>query len=205
MRRVLGFSSRAPVRHGVQPGGHVARHSSTVSGLPWSYTPSRGCGTSTGIDPSPIQRKLTSRLGSVGQRCLPSQEKEVAKGACWSVTATIAWPSPPQPPGSTPPPIQVAPRGKQGAHTVGVGLSIIPSTGGLLWIEVEDSMRRSGRDDSTGKQVRIEDKARWRERDVAHVPERDRSRARPCFSRLLRHAQYSGSILSQTPHGKRQK
>ncbi|GFN88410.1 hypothetical protein PoB_001491600 [Plakobranchus ocellatus] len=84
---------------------------------------------------------------------------------------------------------RVAPHGKQGAHTVGVGLSIIPSTGGLRWIEVEDSVR-SGWDDSAGKEVRIEDKARWRERDVAHVPERGSSWATPCFSRLLRHAQY---------------
>ncbi|GFO46806.1 hypothetical protein PoB_007331100 [Plakobranchus ocellatus] len=45
---------------------------------------------------------------------------------------------------STPPPIRVAPNGKQGAHTVWVALSIIPSTGGLWWIEIEDSMRRSG-------------------------------------------------------------
>ncbi|GFN97165.1 hypothetical protein PoB_002367100 [Plakobranchus ocellatus] len=65
MRRVLGFSYEA------QPGGHIARHSSAVSGLPWSYTPSRGCGTSTGIDPSPIRREMTSRLGSVGPRCPP--------------------------------------------------------------------------------------------------------------------------------------
>ncbi|GFO19366.1 hypothetical protein PoB_004587100 [Plakobranchus ocellatus] len=58
----------SPPTRRAQPGGHVARHSSAVSGLPWSYTPSRGCGTSAGIDPSPIQRKMTSRLGSVGQR-----------------------------------------------------------------------------------------------------------------------------------------
>ncbi|GFO07072.1 LOW QUALITY PROTEIN: hypothetical protein PoB_003357700 [Plakobranchus ocellatus] len=115
----------------------------------------------------------------------------MARGACWSVTATIAGPSPPQPPGSTPPPIRVAPHSKQDAYTVGVGLSIIPSTGGR-WIEVEDSMRRSGRDDSKGKAVRIEDKARWRERDVTV---RGSLWATPCFSCLLRHAQYDGSIL----------
>ncbi|GFO05426.1 hypothetical protein PoB_003193100 [Plakobranchus ocellatus] len=28
-----------------------------------------GCGTANGIEANPIQRKLTSRLGSVGQRC----------------------------------------------------------------------------------------------------------------------------------------
>ncbi|GFO31440.1 hypothetical protein PoB_005794500 [Plakobranchus ocellatus] len=112
----------------------------------------------------------------------------MAKEACWLVTATIAGPSPPQPPGSTPPPIRVAPHGKQGAHTVGVGLSIILSTGGLRWNEVEDSMRRSGRDDSAAKEVGIEDKARWRESDVAHVPERGSSWVTPCFSRFLRHA-----------------
>ncbi|GFO46817.1 hypothetical protein PoB_007332200 [Plakobranchus ocellatus] len=52
-------------RHRAQPRGHLVQHSSTVSKLPWSYTPSRGCGASSGIDPSPIQRKMTSRLGSV--------------------------------------------------------------------------------------------------------------------------------------------
>ncbi|GFO29611.1 hypothetical protein PoB_005611600 [Plakobranchus ocellatus] len=45
--------------------GDTLRGTPALSGLPWSYTPSRGCGTSTGIDPSPIQRKMTSRLGSV--------------------------------------------------------------------------------------------------------------------------------------------
>ncbi|GFN86904.1 hypothetical protein PoB_001341000 [Plakobranchus ocellatus] len=29
------------------------------------------CGASTGIDPSPVQRKLNSRLGSMGQHCHP--------------------------------------------------------------------------------------------------------------------------------------
>ncbi|GFN92592.1 hypothetical protein PoB_001909800 [Plakobranchus ocellatus] len=33
--------------------------------------------------------------------------------------------------------------------------------------EVEDSRRRSGRGDSAGKEVGIEDKARWRKRSVA--------------------------------------
>ncbi|GFO13722.1 hypothetical protein PoB_004022700 [Plakobranchus ocellatus] len=69
--------------------------------------------------------------------------------------------------------------GRTSRQTVGVGLSIIPNTGGLRWIELEDSMRRSGRDYSAGKEVRIEDKARWRERDVAHVPERGSSWATP--------------------------
>ncbi|GFN90353.1 hypothetical protein PoB_001685900 [Plakobranchus ocellatus] len=69
-----------------------------------------------------------------------------------------------------PSPIRFSPHGKQDAHIAGVGFSIIPSTEGLRWIEVEDSMRRSGLEDSAGKEVRIEDKARWRERDVAHVP-----------------------------------
>ncbi|GFN92449.1 hypothetical protein PoB_001895500 [Plakobranchus ocellatus] len=82
-----------------------------------------------------------------------------------------------------------------------MGLSIIPSTGGLRWIQVVDSTRRSRREDSAGKEVGIEDKARWRESDVAHGPERGNSWATPCFNRLLRHAQYGGSILFQTPHG----
>ncbi|GFO31439.1 hypothetical protein PoB_005794400 [Plakobranchus ocellatus] len=64
-------------------------------------------------------------------------------------------------------------------------------------------MRRSGRGDSAAKEVGIEDKARWRESDVAHVPERGSSWATPCFSRFLRHAQYGESILSQTPRGLR--
>ncbi|GFO19528.1 hypothetical protein PoB_004603300 [Plakobranchus ocellatus] len=66
-----------PAHHRSQIRGHIARISSAVPGLPWSYTPSRGCGTSIGVDPCPIQRKLTSGLGSVGQ------EKEMAKEACW--------------------------------------------------------------------------------------------------------------------------
>ncbi|GFO32067.1 hypothetical protein PoB_005857200 [Plakobranchus ocellatus] len=41
----------------------------------------------------------------------------------------------------------------------GVGLSIIPSTEGLRWIEIVDSRRRSRRDVSAGKEVEIEDKS----------------------------------------------
>ncbi|GFO25210.1 hypothetical protein PoB_005171500 [Plakobranchus ocellatus] len=148
---------------------------------------------------------MTSRLGSVGQRCPPVSGEGSGQGGmlmsdsyyCRAITTSTSR--------IIPSPIRVAPHGKQGAHTVGVGLSIIPSTGGLRWIEVVDSRRRSKRDDGAGKEVRIEDKARWRERDVVHVPERGSSWATPCFSRLLRHAQYGGSILSQTPHGKRKK
>ncbi|GFO36941.1 hypothetical protein PoB_006344600 [Plakobranchus ocellatus] len=71
MRKFLGFSSRAP-RPPRSPtkGTHCAALQRCVRAT-WSYTHSRGCGTSTGIDPSPIQRKMTSRLGSVGQRCPP--------------------------------------------------------------------------------------------------------------------------------------
>ncbi|GFN96234.1 hypothetical protein PoB_002274000 [Plakobranchus ocellatus] len=73
-----------------------------MPGLPWSYTPSRGCGTSTGIDPSPIQRKLTSQLGSVGQHCSPVLgEGNGQRGTlmsdshnCWALTTST--------PGSTP-------------------------------------------------------------------------------------------------------
>ncbi|GFO29438.1 hypothetical protein PoB_005594300 [Plakobranchus ocellatus] len=63
-----------------QPREHAARISNTVPWLPWSYTPSRGCGTSTGIDPSPIQRKMTSRLDSVGQRCPSVSGQESGQG-----------------------------------------------------------------------------------------------------------------------------
>ncbi|GFO06199.1 hypothetical protein PoB_003270400 [Plakobranchus ocellatus] len=61
IRKFFIFSSKAP-----QPRGHV-QISSTVRGLPLSYTLNRRCETPTGIDPSPIQRKLTSRLGSMEQ------------------------------------------------------------------------------------------------------------------------------------------
>ncbi|GFN96530.1 hypothetical protein PoB_002303600 [Plakobranchus ocellatus] len=79
----------------------------------------------------------------------------------------------------------------------GGGLSTISSTGGLRWIEVVDSRRRSRQDDSAGKEVGGEDK------DKMMSPMYQREA--PSFNRLLRHAQYSGSILSQTPHGKRKK
>ncbi|GFO24491.1 hypothetical protein PoB_005099600 [Plakobranchus ocellatus] len=49
-------------------------------GLPWSYTPSRGCETSPGIDSRPMQRKMTSRLGSVGQRCSPVSGERSGQG-----------------------------------------------------------------------------------------------------------------------------
>ncbi|GFN74858.1 hypothetical protein PoB_000136400 [Plakobranchus ocellatus] len=114
-----------PARHGAQPRGHVGRISSAVPGLPWSYTASRGCGTSTGIDPSPIRRRMTSRLGSVGQRCPPvSGEGSGQEGMlmsdrhyCQAITTSTFR-------------IHPSPHGKQGAYTVGVGLSIIPSTEG---------------------------------------------------------------------------
>ncbi|GFO14822.1 hypothetical protein PoB_004132700 [Plakobranchus ocellatus] len=64
-------SSNSRAHHGAQPREHVERISSAVLGLPLSCTPSRECGTSIGIDPSPVQRKATSRLGSVGQCCPP--------------------------------------------------------------------------------------------------------------------------------------
>ncbi|GFO14910.1 hypothetical protein PoB_004141500 [Plakobranchus ocellatus] len=76
MREV--FNS-APAHHGAQPRVHFARISSAVPGLPWSYTFSRGCETSNGIDPSPIQRKMTSRWAAWVSAALPSQEKEMAK------------------------------------------------------------------------------------------------------------------------------
>ncbi|GFN76071.1 hypothetical protein PoB_000257700 [Plakobranchus ocellatus] len=62
MRNFLQLYSRAPTHHGAQSMGHIAQNSSAVPGLPWSYTPSRGCETSIRIDPSLIQRKLTSQL-----------------------------------------------------------------------------------------------------------------------------------------------
>ncbi|GFN94994.1 hypothetical protein PoB_002150000 [Plakobranchus ocellatus] len=117
-----------------------------------------GCGTSTGIDPSPIQRELTSRLGSIGQRCPPILKEEKGQGGLLMSDSyycrTVTIPTP----GSTPPPIRVAPLGKQGAHTVGMGVSIISCTVGLHRIEVGHSGRRSRQDDSTGKEVGREDK-----------------------------------------------
>ncbi|GFO17738.1 hypothetical protein PoB_004424300 [Plakobranchus ocellatus] len=55
--------------HRAQSREQIARISSAVPGLPWSSTPSRGWGTLTGIDPSPISRKIISRLDSVGKCC----------------------------------------------------------------------------------------------------------------------------------------
>ncbi|GFN81307.1 hypothetical protein PoB_000781300 [Plakobranchus ocellatus] len=144
-------------------------------GYPGAILPAQGVETSTGIDPSPIQKKLTSRLGSIsgegnGQRGMLMSNRHY----CRAVTTST--------PRIHPSPIWVAPYGKQGAHTV--GLSIISGTSGLRWIEVVDSRRRSKQDNSTGKEVRREDKARWRESYVAHIPERASSWATPCFSRL---------------------
>ncbi|GFN93764.1 hypothetical protein PoB_002027000 [Plakobranchus ocellatus] len=88
-------------------------------------------GTFTGIEPSPIQRKLTIRLGSMGQRCPPvSREGDGQRGMLVSdshycravITSNLRFHLSP---------IQIAPHGKQGANTVGMGLSIISSTGEL--------------------------------------------------------------------------
>ncbi|GFO49312.1 hypothetical protein PoB_007581700 [Plakobranchus ocellatus] len=75
MMRFSYSAPRLPTRHRAQPRIHIARHSSVVPGLPWSYTASRGCGISTGsgIDPSPI-----TWVGAA----LPSQKKEIAKEIC---------------------------------------------------------------------------------------------------------------------------
>ncbi|GFO10264.1 hypothetical protein PoB_003676900 [Plakobranchus ocellatus] len=59
-----------PARHGAQPGDTLHGTPALCQGYPGAILPAEG-GTSTGIDPSPIQRKMTSRLGSVGQRCPP--------------------------------------------------------------------------------------------------------------------------------------
>ncbi|GFO04560.1 hypothetical protein PoB_003106500 [Plakobranchus ocellatus] len=149
---------------GAQPGGHVARHSSAVSGLPWSYTPSRGCGTSTGIDPSPIHRKMTSQLGSVGQRCPPVSGERSGHGGmlmsdshyCRAVTTSTSriHPSP---------------------HTGRTSWQTRrPHCGDSTWEEkeVEDSRRRSRRDDSAGKQVGTEDKSQV-EKEMSLCPERE--------------------------------
>ncbi|GFO34110.1 hypothetical protein PoB_006061500 [Plakobranchus ocellatus] len=139
---------------------------------------------------------MTSRLGSVGQRCSPVSGEGSGQGGmlisdshyCRAVTTSTSR--------IHPSPIRVAPHGKQGAHTVGVGLSIIPSTGGLRWIsplttrtvrwvysipdstweekEVEDSRRRSRRDDGTGKEVGIEDKSQV-EKEMSPCPDERQS------------------------------
>ncbi|GFO47380.1 hypothetical protein PoB_007388500 [Plakobranchus ocellatus] len=91
--------------------------------------------------------------------------------------------SPPQPPGSNPP--RVAPHGKQGAHVVGLGLSIMSSNRGLQWIELGDCRRRSRQDNCAGKEVGREDKSMSRETDVSYVPTKGSSWATSCFSRFL--------------------
>ncbi|GFO19557.1 hypothetical protein PoB_004606200 [Plakobranchus ocellatus] len=77
------FKELAPgllAHHGVQPRRHIARTSSAAPGLLWRYTHSRVCRTSTGINPSPIQRKLISRLGRLGQSCPPVSGKGNGQG-----------------------------------------------------------------------------------------------------------------------------
>ncbi|GFO00713.1 hypothetical protein PoB_002721800 [Plakobranchus ocellatus] len=123
-----------------------------MPGLPWSYTPSRRCGTSTGIDPSPIQRKLTSRLGSVGQHCPPVLgEGNGQRGTlmsdshcCRAVTTSTS---------RIHIFIQVTPHSKQSAHTVEVVLSIIYSTRGQRWIKVGDRKeKQTGREHRKGSE-----------------------------------------------------
>ncbi|GFO00802.1 hypothetical protein PoB_002730700 [Plakobranchus ocellatus] len=138
---------------------------------------------------------MTSRLGGLSQHCPPvSGEGTCQRGMmvsdshyCRAVTTSISRIHPSPHTGRTS-------RQTRCPHCGGGPLNYSQH------LEVEDSKRRSGRDDSAGKEEGREDKAMWRERDVAHVPKRGSSWATPCFSRLLRHAQYGGSILSQTAH-----
>ncbi|GFN97256.1 hypothetical protein PoB_002376200 [Plakobranchus ocellatus] len=128
---------------------------------------------------------MTSQLGSVGQRCPAVSGEGNGQGGmlmsdshyCRAVTTSTSK--------ILPFPHTVAPHGKQGAHTVGVGLSIILSTGGLRWIEVgnnstweekevEDSRRRSRRDDSAGKEVGIEDNSQV-EKEMSPCPDERQS------------------------------
>ncbi|GFN82300.1 hypothetical protein PoB_000880600 [Plakobranchus ocellatus] len=109
---------------------------------------------------------MTSRLGSVGQRCPPVSGEGSGQGGmlmsdshyCRAVTTSTSRIHPSPHTGHTS-------RQTRRPHC-GMGLSIIPSTGGLRWVEVEDSMRRSGWDDSAGKEVRIEDRASPQQGDL---------------------------------------
>ncbi|GFO18321.1 hypothetical protein PoB_004482600 [Plakobranchus ocellatus] len=49
------------------------------------YTPSRRCGSSTGIKQGPIERKVTSRLGSINQ-CCPTVLRE-GSGHGWVLSS----------------------------------------------------------------------------------------------------------------------
>ncbi|GFO14858.1 hypothetical protein PoB_004136300 [Plakobranchus ocellatus] len=177
--RSLEFYDSAPglpARHRAQPGGQVARHSSAVSGLPLSYTPSRGCGTSTGIDPSPIQRKLTSQLGSVSQRCPPVSGEGSGQGGmlmsdshyCRAITTSTSRIHPSPHTGRTS-------RQTRRPHCGGGPLNYSQHRRATTtWEEkeVEDSRRRSRRDDSAGKEVGIEDKSQV-EKEMSPCPERE--------------------------------
>ncbi|GFO29527.1 hypothetical protein PoB_005603200 [Plakobranchus ocellatus] len=100
-------------------------------GYPGAIVPAEGVGPLLGLTQALFRENEPADWAVCIGTALLSQEKEMAKEACWLVIATIAGPSPPQPPGSIPPLIRVAPHGKQGAHAVGMGLSISPSTRGL--------------------------------------------------------------------------
>ncbi|GFO26997.1 hypothetical protein PoB_005350200 [Plakobranchus ocellatus] len=181
-----------PARHRAQPKGHVARIPSAVPGLPWSYTPSRGCGTSTVIDPSPIQRKLTSRLGSVGRRCPPvSGEGNGQRGMlvsdsryCRAVTTSTC-------------------RIHNSPHTGRTSRQTRrPHCADSTWKEkeVEDSRRRSRWDDSAGKEVGIEDKSQV-EKEMLPCPEREAvHRRQPALVAFYDPRQLGGEHSFPGPH-----
>ncbi|GFN87430.1 hypothetical protein PoB_001393600 [Plakobranchus ocellatus] len=122
---------------------------------------------------------MTSRLGSVGQRCPTVSGEGNGQGGmlvsdspyCRAVTISSSRIHPSPHTGRT--------SGKQGAHTVGSPLT----TSTVLWVhsipdstweekEVEDGRRRSGRDESAGKEVGIEDKSQV-EKEMSPCPERE--------------------------------
>ncbi|GFO01353.1 hypothetical protein PoB_002785800 [Plakobranchus ocellatus] len=125
--------------------GHVARISSAVAKLSWSYTPSRGCGTFTGIDPSLIQRKMCSRFGRVGRRCPPILGEGNGQGGmlmsgghyCRAFTTSTTRIRPSPHTGRTSRKTRRPHNGRWASQL------IIFSTGELRWIEVGDSRGRN--------------------------------------------------------------
>ncbi|GFN88502.1 hypothetical protein PoB_001500800 [Plakobranchus ocellatus] len=84
MRFVFKFDSRAsrPIRRPTMD-THCSKLQRCARAL-WSYTFNRECETSTGIDLSPTQRKLTSIfsfLTSMGHRCPPVSGEGNSQGA----------------------------------------------------------------------------------------------------------------------------
>ncbi|GFO46830.1 hypothetical protein PoB_007333500 [Plakobranchus ocellatus] len=117
---------------------------------------------------------MTSRLGSVGQHCPPISGKGSGQGGMLMSDSHYCRAVTPQPPGSTPYGSHLTANKAPTLWGWASQLFSAPEGYDSTWEEkeIEDSRKRSRRDDSAGKEVGTEDKSQV-EKEMPPCPERE--------------------------------